>query len=37
MLYGQLRKSMGEMFHELAQQKKSQVLEGYLQLDHVTC
>ena len=35
MLYGQLRKNMGEMFHELARQKESRVLEGHLQPDHV--
>ena len=35
MLYGQLRKNMGAMFHELARQKESRVLEGHLQPDHV--
>ena len=35
MLFGQLRNSMGEMFHELARQKESRVLEGHLQPDHV--
>ena len=35
LLYGQLRKYMGEMFHELARQKESRVLEGHLQPDHV--
>ena len=35
LLYGQLRKNMGEMFHELARQKESRVLEGHLQSDHV--
>jgi putative transposase len=34
-LYGQLRKNPGEVFHELARQKESKVLEGYLQPDHV--
>ena len=34
-LYGQLRKHLGEVFHELARQKESKVLEGHLQLDHV--
>ena len=34
-LYGQLRKNLGEIFHELAQQKESKVLEGNLQPDHV--
>ena len=35
LLYGQLLKNMGEMFHELARQKESRVLEGHLQPDHV--
>jgi len=35
MLYGQLRKNLGEVFHELARQKESKVLEGHLQPDHV--
>ena len=35
MLYGQLRKNLGEVFHDLARQKESRVLEGYLQSDHV--
>nr|WP_321467455.1 IS200/IS605 family transposase [uncultured Desulfobulbus sp.] len=35
MLYGQLRKSLGDVFHELARQKESRVLEGHLQPDHV--
>ena len=35
MLYGQLRKNLGEVFHELARQKESKVLEGHLQSDHV--
>ena len=34
-LYGQLRKNLGEVFHELARQKESKVLEGHLQPDHV--
>ena len=34
-LYGQLRKHLGEMFHELARQKESKVLEGHLQPDHI--
>jgi putative transposase len=34
-LYDQLRKHLGEVFHELARQKESQVLEGHLQPDHV--
>jgi putative transposase len=35
MLYGQLRKNLGDVFHELARQKESRVLEGHLQPDHV--
>jgi putative transposase len=34
-LYGQLRKHLGEVLHELARQKESKVLEGHLQPDHV--
>ena len=34
-LYGQLRKDLGEVFHELARQKESKVHEGHLQPDHV--
>jgi putative transposase len=35
-LFGQLRKNLGEVFHELARQKESKVLEGHLQPDHYT-
>jgi putative transposase len=35
MLFGQLRKNLGDVFHELARQKESRVLEGHLQPDHV--
>jgi putative transposase len=35
MLYGQLRKNLGEVFHELARQKESKVLEGHSRPDHV--
>lgn len=34
-LYGQLRKHLGEVFHNLARQKESVILEGHLQPDHV--
>ena len=34
-LYGQLRKYHGQVLHELAGQKESQILEGHLQADHV--
>ena len=35
MLYGQLRKNLGEVFRDLARQKESRVVEGHLPLDHV--
>jgi putative transposase len=35
MLYGQLRKNLGDVFHDLARQGESRVLEGHLQPDHV--
>ena len=35
MLYGQLRKNLGDVLHDLARQKESRVLEGHLQSDHV--
>ena len=34
-LYGQLRRQLGEVFHRLAQQKESRIEEGHLQGDHV--
>ena len=34
-LFGQLRKYLGEVFHDLARQKESKILEGHLQQDHV--
>ncbi|MDG4553618.1 MAG: IS200/IS605 family transposase [Candidatus Competibacter sp.] len=34
-LYRQLRKHLGEVFHRLARQKESQILEGHLMSDHV--
>jgi putative transposase len=34
-LYGELRRRMGEMFRSLARQKECQVLEGHLMPDHV--
>ena len=34
-LFEKLRKILGEVFHELARQKESKVLEGHLQSDHV--
>jgi putative transposase len=34
-LYGQLRKELGGVFHELARQKECRVIEGHLLGDHV--
>ena len=34
-LYGNVRRHLGEVFHELARQRESQILEGHLCLDHV--
>ncbi len=34
-LFGQLRKYLGEVFHELARQRDSKILEGHLYEDHV--
>ena len=34
-LYLQLRRHLGEVFHDLARQKESKILEGHLQPDHV--
>ena len=34
-LFGELRKHMGELFHELARQRESKIEEGHLMLDHV--
>ena len=34
-LYGQLRKHLGGVLHDLAYQKESKILEGHLQADHV--
>jgi putative transposase len=34
-LYGNLRKQLGPIFHELARQKESEILEGHMMLDHV--
>ena len=35
MLYGQLKKHLGEVLRKLAQQKESEILEGHLMPDHV--
>jgi putative transposase len=34
-LYGKLRRNLGEVFHQLAQQKESRIEEGHLMSDHV--
>jgi putative transposase len=34
-LYGELRKYLGELFHDLAKQKESKIEEGHLVIDHV--
>lgn len=35
MLFGRIRKHLGEIFHELARQKESKIVEGHLKMDHV--
>ena len=35
MIYGSLRKYLGEILHDLAQQKGIEILEGHLMKDHV--
>ena len=35
MIYGALRKHLGEIFRELARQRECKVVEGHLMLDHV--
>ena len=34
-LYGNIRRRLGEVFRELAEQRESQILEGHLCPDHV--
>jgi putative transposase len=34
-IYGELRKMLGEIFHDLARQKECRILEGHLLADHV--
>jgi putative transposase len=34
-LYGQLRRHLGELLHGLARQKESQILEGHMCVDHI--
>ena len=35
LLYAQLRKYLGEVFHQLARQKESRIEEGHLMSDHI--
>ncbi len=34
-LFGRVRRQLGEIFHALARQKECQIIEGHLKLDHV--
>lgn len=34
-LYGKIRKFLGSVFHELAKQRRSKILEGHMVQDHV--
>ena len=34
-LFGQIRTFLGPVFHELAQQKDSKIIEGHMMVDHV--
>ena len=34
-VFGQIRRNLGAIFHELARQKECQILEGHLMTDHV--
>jgi putative transposase len=34
-LYGKIRRFLGPVFHELAAQRRSQIIEGHLVQDHV--
>jgi len=34
-IYGPIRNHLGEIFHELAKQKESKIVEGHLRVDHV--
>ncbi len=35
LLYGQLRRELGNVFRDLARQKESEIVEGHLMIDHV--
>ena len=34
-IYGEIRKGIGEIFHDLARQKECRIIEGHLMQDHV--
>jgi putative transposase len=34
-IYGDIRKALGPIFHELARQKECRIIEGHLMVDHV--
>jgi putative transposase len=34
-MFGNVRKYLGEIFHDLARQKESKILEGHVAIDHV--
>ncbi len=34
-IYGELRKYLGEIFHDLARQKECKIIEGHVCIDHV--
>lgn len=34
-IYGHIRQHLGKVFHELAGQKESTIIEGYMRPDHV--
>jgi putative transposase len=34
-LYGELRNYLGDVFHRLAQQRESRILEGHLMVGHI--
>ena len=35
LMFGRIRQYLGEVFHELARQKESRILEGHISSDHV--
>jgi putative transposase len=34
-IYGKLRKYLGEVFHDLAKRRGAEIVEGYMMADHV--